>query len=116
MACAPAMVEQVLVNLLLNALQASEAGTRVTLRLDVQGSKATLAVEDRGRGIPAGLLPDVFKPYVSGRADGHGLGLAIVKRIVDQHGWSIELCSEVAGGTRVTISNLAVIGSGEVPT
>jgi signal transduction histidine kinase len=106
--CAPSLVEQVLVNLLLNALQASEAGTRVTLRLVVQGATATLVVEDQGRGIPPGLVPEVFKPYVSGRADGHGLGLAIVKRIVDQHGWSIALHSVVAGGTRVTISDIAV--------
>lgn len=106
--CAPGMMEQVLVNLLLNSLHASDAGTTVTLCLKPRGATAVLEVEDQGHGIPPELLPDLFKPYVSGHPDGHGLGLAIVKRIVDQHGWTIEIQSTVSGGTRVIIDGIPV--------
>lgn len=105
-ACAPAMVEQIVVNLLLNSLAASARGATVTLSLATDGAQAALTVEDRGHGIPAELQAEVFKPYVTGRADGHGLGLAIVKRIVDEHGWRIALSSVPEGGTRVKITGI----------
>lgn len=107
--CDPSMLKQVLVNLLLNSLEACDPGAEVTVSLKLEGaSKAALVVADRGRGIPADLRPDVFKPYVTGRADGHGLGLAIVSRIVERHGWHISLESEVGQGTRISIQGIAV--------
>jgi two-component system, NtrC family, sensor histidine kinase HydH len=60
------MLRQVLVNLLLNSLHASPAGTTVRIVLRRQDRRLQLCVEDQGRGIPAELLPDIFKPYVSG--------------------------------------------------
>jgi signal transduction histidine kinase len=108
------MMEQVLMNLLLNSLQASERGTLVSLRLESRGATADLVVEDQGRGIPPSLLRDVFKPYVTSRAEGHGLGLAIVKRIVDQHGWTIAVRSVEGRGTRVTIAGIPVATSRRV--
>jgi signal transduction histidine kinase len=104
--CDPSMLEQVLVNLLLNSLQASSAGTTTSVRLCRQGDRATLSVADQGRGIPARLLPEIFKPYVSGRPDGHGLGLAIVNRIVEQHAWSITVDSNPGQGTTFTLAGL----------
>ncbi len=109
--CTPSMLEQVLMNLLLNSLQSSDRDTVVTLRLEPRGTTARLVVEDQGRGIPASLLPDIFKPYVTSRADGHGLGLAIVKRIVDQHGWTIGIESVEGQGTRVTIAGIPLRGT-----
>jgi signal transduction histidine kinase len=102
--CDPGMLEQVLANLLLNSLQASPSGSGTRVRLFGLGRRWTLAVEDEGRGIPSPLLPEIFKPYVTGRPDGHGLGLAIVKRIVDQHGWSIEVDSVPDRGTTFTLT------------
>ncbi len=113
--CAPMRVEQVLVNLLLNSLQASRRGSTVSLRLEPRGDGAALVVEDQGTGIPHDILPDVFKPYVTGRPDGHGLGLAIVKRVVDLHGWSITIDSRPRQGTCVTISGLRRPAAEETP-
>lgn len=100
------MLRQVLVNLLLNSLHASPAGTTVRMELRRQDRRLTLAVEDQGRGIPAELLPDIFKPYVSGSAGGHGLGLAIVKRMVEAHGWKISARSVLGQGTVMTITGI----------
>ena len=108
-ACDVSMLEQVLINLLLNSLQASEPGTTTWLGLRAQGSQATLVVEDQGCGISPELLPDIFKPYVTGRADGHGLGLAVVRRDVEEHGWSLSVTSLPQQGTTFTIGQIEVL-------
>ena len=111
--CDPAMLEQVMVNLLLNSLQASVAGSATSVHFARHGSRWTISVVDQGHGIPAHLLPDIFKPYVTGRPDGHGLGLAIVKRIVDQHGWSIAVDSSPGRGTSFTLTGPVLAKSEE---
>jgi signal transduction histidine kinase len=111
----PEQFEQVLVNLLLNSLRASPTGTRVTVTLARDGGHGRLTVTDRGTGIDPGLREDIFKPYVTGRSDGHGLGLAIVKRIVESHGWTVELDSPAdpqGNGTTATISRIALAEEG----
>jgi two-component system, NtrC family, sensor histidine kinase HydH len=108
--CDPGMLEQILVNLLLNSLQASPAGTTTSVRLERHGQLANLTVADQGRGIAPHLLPELFKPYVSDRPDGHGLGLAIVKRIAEQHGWAIAVKSEPGRGAAFTLSGIRVAG------
>jgi signal transduction histidine kinase len=100
------MLRQILVNLLLNSLRASPSGSTVQVRLEQGAAQATLTVEDHGCGIAPELLPNIFKPYVAGSADGHGLGLAIVKRLVEEHGWSVQVDSHPGCGTVVRISNL----------
>lgn len=100
------MLRQILVNLLLNSLHASPAGTTVRIAMQRQGRRWLLTVEDRGAGIPQELLPNIFKPYVSGSASGHGLGLAIVKRLVESHGWKIQASSVPGRGTTMTISGI----------
>jgi two-component system, NtrC family, sensor histidine kinase HydH len=107
------MLSQILVNLLLNSLHASSAGTTVFVQAEAHGTSANLSVEDQGSGIEPKLLPDIFKPYVSGCADGHGLGLAVVKRFVEQHGWTIRADSQVGRGTRITISEIRMAKNGE---
>lgn len=100
------MLRQVLVNLLLNSLEASQGGGRVEIRMEQQGTRATIVVVDQGYGISPELLPDIFKPYVAGNPDGHGLGLAIVKRFVENHGWTIRADSRLNRGTVITISGI----------
>lgn len=102
------MLRQILVNLLLNSLHASSAGGKVTVRMERQGGRAALTVEDQGSGISPELLPNIFKPYVAGNADGHGLGLAIVKRFVEEHGWTIRVDSQLNRGTEVTVSGIGL--------
>jgi signal transduction histidine kinase len=101
-----AMLRQVLVNLLLNSLHASPVGSTVRIVLTRRARGFDLGVEDQGRGIPAELLPEIFKPYVSGSATGHGLGLAIVKRVVEAHGWKIRARSGPGQGTVMTITGI----------
>ena len=100
------MLRQILVNLLLNSLHASPAGTTVRVGLQRQGRRWQLAVEDQGTGIPPELLPNIFKPYVSGSASGHGLGLAIVRRMVESHGWRIQAASTPGRGATMTIAGI----------
>jgi len=102
------MLRQVLVNLLLNSLHASSAGSKVTVRIVRKGKRAVLTVEDQGGGISPELLPNIFQPYVSGSSNGHGLGLAIVKRFVEEHGWNIGADSQPNRGTVITISGIAL--------
>jgi signal transduction histidine kinase len=103
------MLRQVLVNLLLNSLHASSAGSKVTVRMDRKGKRAVLTVEDQGSGISPELLPNIFQPYVSGNSEGHGLGLAIVKRFVEEHGWTIGVDSQPNRGTVITISGIVLL-------
>jgi signal transduction histidine kinase len=102
------MLRQILVNLLMNSLQASKKGDVVTVAVKQSGKRAELIVTDRGAGIPPELLPKVCKPYITGHYKGHGLGLAIVKRYVDEHGWTLMLSSEKDRGTTVTIRGIVV--------
>lgn len=104
----PNLTRQILVNLLLNSLHASDPGTTTTIRLQPQGRRATLVVADQGRGVPADLLPEIFKPYVTGSPSGHGLGLAIVKRLVEAQGWRIQAASAPDQGTTMTISGIKI--------
>lgn len=108
------MLKQILVNLLLNSLHASPAGTVVTVQVERAAQRGALTVVDQGDGIPDELRPHLFRPYVSGRPGGHGLGLAIVRRLAELQGWVIAVRSPVdAGrGTEVRLSGIE-LGVGE---
>ncbi len=97
-------IEQMLNNLLGNAIKFSHCGTRVRVRLDCTPESVTVAVHDQGQGIPAVDLAKLFKPFskLSVRStageQSTGLGLAIVHRIVEGHGGRISVESEVGRG------------------
>jgi signal transduction histidine kinase len=95
----PEAMRQVLLNLLSNALHATDSGgtIRVTARRD--GARAVLTVADDGRGIAPEDLPRVFDPFFGRTEGGTGLGLSIVHRIVEQHGGRIDLESRPGRGT-----------------
>lgn len=98
-------IEQVLNNLIGNAVKFSHRGTQVTVRLSATSEAVTVAVHDQGQGIPAGDLSKLFRPFskASVRSTGGepctGLGLAIVRRIVEGHGGRIRVESEVGRGS-----------------
>ena len=88
-------------NLLVNALEASEAGSAIRIRLARPPGLpeyVELSVEDQGRGIPKDKLEKIFQPFFTTRAGGTGLGLAIVKRRLDEIGGSVECQSPVEPG------------------
>jgi signal transduction histidine kinase len=96
-------LQQVLLNLIQNAVQASEAGGTVTVRAyrrEGERPAAVIEVEDTGHGIPAGDLPRVFEPFFTTRAKGTGLGLFVAHGIVQRHGGALEVESEAGRGTR----------------
>ena len=109
--CDEAMLQQLLLNLLLNSLKASDPGDVVEVRWVTSGARRlTLVVEDHGRGIPADLKARAFEPYVTGSSDGNGLGLAIVRRIAEGHGWGVELESEEGVGTTIRVTGIEEVG------
>jgi signal transduction histidine kinase len=78
----------------------------VQITTSLKGATIALLVVDDGVGIEADFLNEVFKPYVSGRSNGHGMGLPIVRRIIEQHNWTITISSFPERGTTVTVSGL----------
>ncbi len=95
-------LQQVTVNLALNALEATPSGGKVRLTCKRQGDEAELWVEDSGPGIPADVLPRIFEPFFTTKAAGSGLGLAIVHAIVTQHGGTLSVENLPGGGARFT--------------
>jgi len=114
--CVPAHLKQVLLNLMLNAVQATPPGKRVLIRTDlraerikepgypdVEGRVALFVVEDEGPGIPDEIMPRIFEPFFTTRANGTGLGLAISQRIARAHGGEILAENRETGGARFTL-------------
>ncbi len=96
-------LEQVLLNLLLNAIQMTPAGGRIRVQVAVTGQGATLTVDDSGPGVPVDERQRIFEPFVSGREGGFGLGLSIVQQILAQHGAHIAVEDGPLGGARFII-------------
>jgi signal transduction histidine kinase len=99
----PGQLQQVLLNLMMNALQAMPGGGSIRIALAVEdaasGRSLVTRVSDVGGGIPAAMLPRIFESFFTGREDGTGLGLAIVKRILRAHRGDIEVESTGSSGT-----------------
>ena len=90
-------------NLITNAVQATQAGGRVTVATSKHRDQVEVAVTDTGSGIPAERLAAIFDDFVTTKKRGLGLGLAITKRIVEQLDGSITVASELGKGTTFTI-------------
>ncbi len=101
----PDQIQQVLMNIVLNAIQAMPRGGTLHMRTFPGGDGwVHLAVADTGKGIPEETMPKIFKPFYSTKAKGAGLGLAVVERIVQEHGGKVMVSSELQVGTTVEIS------------
>ena len=96
-------VEQVLVNLLLNAIEASPEGGTVRVGLFREDASVRIAVSDHGSGIPEGVREHVFDPYFTTRESGTGLGLAVSREVVAHHSGSLRFDTD-ARGTTFTVS------------
>lgn len=93
----------VLVNLLLNALDALPQGGRIDIALR-DGATPQITVEDTGPGIAPAVLPRLFTPFASTKATGTGLGLSICRRVVQEHGGTITAANRPEGGARFTVT------------
>jgi signal transduction histidine kinase len=114
----PGQLKQVFLNILMNALDASPAGSTVTVRASVapppnearadEGSssclrQAKIEIIDTGSGVPSDLGDRIFDAFVSTKETGTGLGLAICRRIVDDHGGELSVSNRSGKGTVFTI-------------
>jgi signal transduction histidine kinase len=99
------MIEQVIMNLVLNAVQALKEGGQVTLRTRKQEEGCEIDVEDTGCGIPSEIRPHIFDPFFTtkGTGEGTGLGLSVSLGIVQRHAGEMLVDSEEGKGTRFTI-------------
>lgn len=95
----PELMEQVFLNLLSNASQASAPGAPITVRTRETGRQAEVSVIDQGCGIPPDKIETIFNPFVTTKQTGVGLGLAIVAKIVDGHGGRMSVESEPGKGS-----------------
>jgi signal transduction histidine kinase len=93
------LIERVVYNLLLNAVQASPPESAITLKTRPVDHHAEIAVIDRGAGIEPQHRENIFNPFFTTKRDGVGLGLAIVAKIVDEHGGKITVESEPGAGS-----------------
>jgi len=106
--CDPAQIEQVLLALVMNAIDAMPQGGNlwISTRFDRSENQVQMIVRDDGTGIAPEILPRLFDPFLTTKESGHGvgLGLAISRSILERHNGNIEAQSEVGKGTTFTVS------------
>lgn len=112
----PLQLEQVLMNIAVNARDAMPQGGRLTFRSRSEGPETvTLAISDTGRGIPSEVLPHIFEPFFTTKpvGKGTGLGLAMAFGILRAHGGSLEVASEPGEGATFTLRLPVTAGARE---
>jgi len=105
--CDPAQVEQVLLALVMNAIDAMPRGGNLWIKTRVNPARdeIELEVRDDGIGISPEILPHIFEPFLTTKETGHGvgLGLAVSRSIMERHGGNIKVQSELGKGTTFTV-------------
>ena len=94
----PEQVKQVLINILINAVQAQPDGGRITVRSYIEAGESIVAVKDRGQGMNADQINSIFDPFFTTKREGTGLGLAISYQLVKNNGGRIWVTSEPGKG------------------
>lgn len=97
-------IHQVLLNLMINSIQAIEGPGKILVEIDTEDMFATIAVSDTGRGISPEHLPNIFRPFYTTKGNGTGLGLSLARRIVEEHGGHIDASSTLGEGTRFVVT------------
>jgi signal transduction histidine kinase len=104
----PEQIQQVLVNLLLNALDALPRGGAIHVEVETRPGAVAVRVRDNGPGVPAAIRARLFEPFVTSKPEGVGLGLSICKRLVEAHGGAIIHANHGPGGGAVVAFTLPV--------
>ena len=99
----PALIQQVVLNLVLNGIQAIPGEGAVDIALSREDDHALISVKDNGKGISPDSLPKIFRPFFTTRKEGTGLGLSLANGIVQSHGGKIEATSALGQGTQFRI-------------
>ncbi len=106
----PRRLQQVLLNLVLNAVQAMPEGGELELRLDREPGEVRLSVRDTGVGMDEAARAAIFEPFFTSKEKGSGLGLSVARRIVEDHGGRIEVESAPGRGSTFTLVLPAAAG------
>lgn len=111
-------LELALLNLITNSVDAMPSGGKLTIRVERVNDRLCLEIEDSGGGIPPDLLPHIFDPWVTTKAQGKGsgLGLAIARQVVANHGGTIRVDNRPDTGAVFTIELPAAQGHRQVDT
>ncbi|MGA7080165.1 MAG: ATP-binding protein [Terriglobales bacterium] len=96
-------IHQVLLNLLLNAVQAMDGAGEIRVEIGSRDKHASVAVSDSGKGIAPQHLAHIFRPFYTTKGNGTGLGLSLARRIVEEHQGHIEVASVVGKGSTFTV-------------
>jgi len=106
--CSPSQIDQVFLNLIVNAAQAMPEGKMglIDIRTDCDNTQVRIEVQDNGSGIPPEILKKIFDPFFTTKdpGTGTGLGLSVSQNIIQQHGGTLTVDSTVGVGTRFTIT------------
>ncbi|MGI9102478.1 MAG: sensor histidine kinase [Terriglobales bacterium] len=100
----PGQIQQVLLNLVLNAIQAIDGAGQVRVKTEAQDGLAYVTVEDTGHGIDPEDLPNIFRPFYTTKGHGTGLGLSLARRIVEDHGGRLTVSSVLGKGSTFLVS------------
>ncbi len=99
----PNQLNQVLVNLLKNAMEATDSNGRIVLATGFEDGHAWLSIQDNGKGMTPEVEEKVFHPFFTTKEKGTGLGLAVVHKIITDHNGTIDLDTSPGEGTTFTI-------------
>jgi signal transduction histidine kinase len=99
----PYQIKQVMLNLLVNAGDATKKGDKISVATQREGGFVVISVKDTGEGIPEELLDKVFEPFFTTKVTGSGLGLACVEKIVREHGGKVSVFSKKGEGTEFKV-------------
>ena len=108
-------MKQVLINLMTNAIQASQEGEDVIIGCDTNGENLLVNVIDYGCGIPPDKRQAIFSPFYTSKKEGTGLGLAIVKKIIEAHQGHIEISDNPGKGITFRVAIPLDLSSHEYP-
>jgi len=97
-------IYQVLLNLLKNALEATDAGKNVYVTLDTQDDEIIIKIKDEGKGISEEVLPKIYRAYFTTKEQGSGIGLTFSRKIIEKHEGELTLISNGQDGCEFQIN------------
>ena len=99
----PNQLEQVLLNLVKNALEATEENGRILVASGSQDEQVWFSVQDTGKGMPSEVLDKIFHPFFTTKDKGTGLGLAVIHKIITDHHGTVTVDSAAGEGSTFTV-------------
>lgn len=100
----PDLIEQVLINLIKNAIEALESGGEIRINLIKSMNEVSIEIADNGPGIPQDILENIFVPFYTTKKEGSGIGLSLSRQIIRKHHGDIQVSTEINKGTTFTVS------------